>query len=183
VRLIATGTNANNTPFERGTSLVFQIASSRAVLNGLYRDLPQRSSPGSQNYHVLQVNVGIDVSINGNLGLAGDLVDAMGNFVAHSNTASEVSAGQHSLTLHFSAEDIYASERNGPYTLTHLLFTDLGGTLLPIRQADNVYTTAVYDYRQFGLEKLYIPLLLKNYTLGGRPIISTTLSNVLPGAK
>jgi hypothetical protein len=64
--------------------------------------------------------------------------------------------------LRFEGVDIYASQHNGPYRLTHLLLTDQSGATLVIGEAQDVYTTTAYDYHRFigPLDsKLYLPLV------------------------
>ena len=162
VRLVATGTTADQIPFERGTSLVFQISSGSVALSSIYSDAPQPRSAGSSLYQALLVMAGIEVTVGGEVGLSADLVDAEGQFVAHTLTIEEVAAGSGSLTLRFDGDDIYASQRNGPYTLTNLLLTDHRGVPLVLAEAEDVYTTAAYDYRSFDREKVYLPLVLRN---------------------
>jgi len=109
------------------------------------------------------VTAGINSATSGKVGLSADLVDADGNFVAHSLIIEDVTAGAGTLTLSFDADDIYASRRNGPYTLTNLLLTDRRGATLAVAEAESVYTTAAYDYRFFGSGEVYLPLVLKNH--------------------
>ena len=163
VRLVATGTTAGQIPFERGTSLVFQISSGSVALSGVYSDAPQPRSAGSSLYQALLVTAGVEVTLGGEVGLSADLVDAEGQFVAHALTIEEVAAGSGSLTLRFDGDDIYASQRSGPYTLTNLLLTDHRGVPLVLAEAEDVYTTAAYDYRSFDRERICLPLVL-----GGR---------------
>ncbi|PKO20485.1 MAG: hypothetical protein CVU38_19825, partial [Chloroflexi bacterium HGW-Chloroflexi-1] len=162
VRLVATGITAGQIPFERGTSLVFQISSGSVALSGVYSDVPQPRSAGSSSYQALLVTAGIEVTVGGEVGLSADLVDAEGQFVAHALTIEEVAAGNGSSTLRFDGDDIYASQRSGPYTLTNLLLTDHRGVPLVLAEAEDVYTTAAYDYRSFDREKIYLPLVLGN---------------------
>ena len=163
VRLVATGNTAEGSPFERGLNLAFQISPGSVALTGIYSDTPEPRLAGSSFYKALLVTAGINSAISGTVGLSADLVDADGNFVAHSLTIEEVTAGAGTLTLRFDADDIYASRRNGPYTLTNLLLTDRRGATLVVAEAESVYTTAAYDYRFFGNGEVYLPLVLKNH--------------------
>ncbi len=163
VRLVATGTTAGDVPFERGLSLAFQIASNTVTLSGVYSDTPQPRSPGSSLYEALTVTAGINAIISGTVSLSADLVDADGNFVAHSFTIEDVATGAGTLALRFDGDDIYASQRNGRYTLTNLLLTDRRGAALVVAEAENVYTTAAYDYLSFASANIYLPLILRNH--------------------
>jgi len=122
VRLVATGTTASSLSFERGTSLVFQISPNTFILNNTYSDA--LAAPD------LNVTVGINAAVSGKVGLSADLVDGSGNFVAHALTIQDVVAGTTTLTLQFNGADIFASQRNGPYTLTNVLLTDESGATL-----------------------------------------------------
>lgn len=162
VRLVATGTTAGSTPFERGRNLLFQISPNSVALTGVYSDTPQPRSPGSSFYEALSVTVGINAAISGTVGLSADLVDATGDFVAHSLTIQDVITGTGTLTLRFDGDDIYASRRDGPYTLTSLLLTDRRAATLVVVEAENVYTTAAYDHLSFGTGEIYLPLVMHN---------------------
>lgn len=162
VRLVATGATAGSAPFERGTNLLFQISPNSVALTGVYSDTPQPRSPGSSFYETLSVTVGITAAVSGTVGLSVDLVDATGDFVAHSLTIQDVITGTDTLTLRFDGDDIYDSRRNGPYTLTSLLLTDRRAATLVVAEAENVYTTAVYGYHSFGTGEIYLPLVMHN---------------------
>jgi hypothetical protein len=159
VRLRATGTNTNGKPFERGTSLAFQIAPDTVTLNGSYGDTPEPRWSGATIYDALAVNVGIDVSAAGAYGISADLVDVNGHQVAHASTITDLPSGVESLTLRFRGSDIHASQRNGPYRLTNLLLSDHGGAALVVQEAINVYTTAGYRFRDFRQGDLFLPLV------------------------
>jgi len=162
VRLVATGTTADSVPFERGLSLTFQISSNIVTLSGAYSDTPQPRSLGSSFYEALTITAGINAIISGTVGLSADMIDVGGNFVAHSFAIEDVTTGAGTLALRFDGDDIYVSHRNGPYTLTNLLLTDRRRAALVIAEAENVYTTAAYDYLSFASPRIYLPLILRN---------------------
>ncbi len=172
MRLRATGVNINGRAFERGTNLAFQISPNTVVLNGVYSDTPEPRWPGARVYDALTIVVGVNVSVAGTYGVSADLVDGAGNPVAHANILSELSSGPGILPLRFSGADIYASQRNGRYILTNLLLTDHNGATLVAREAQNVYTTAAYQYRDFRTGDQWVPLLFK--APGGAPPATAT---------
>jgi pimeloyl-ACP methyl ester carboxylesterase len=161
VRLVATGVTASGVSFERGKNLVFQISPNSISLNDAYSDAPQPRASNPSLYEALNVTVGINAAVSGRFGLSADLMDASGNFVAHSLTIENINPGPGILTLRFEGNDIYASGRNGPYTLTNLLLTDQRNTTLAVVEAMNVYTTAAYDYRNFVTTSIYLPIIVK----------------------
>jgi hypothetical protein len=142
VQFAVSGAKADSQPFELGANLIFQISPNTFALNGAFADIPVL-------YQFLDIAVGIDAAADGRVGLSADLVDESGNFVAYALTIQDVTAGASTLTLRFKGTDIFASHRNGPYTLTHVLVTDENGAALVTQQAEAVYTTADYPYTQF----------------------------------
>ena len=70
-------------------------------------------------------------------------------------------AKQPCLPLRFNGTDIFASQRNGPYTLTNVLLTDESGATLVTQQAQAVYITAPYLYTDFAPNRIYLPLILR----------------------
>jgi len=151
--------SAAGQPFERSLNMVFQIAPQTIALSGVYQEAPQAISPGGSFYRSLVITATASVVISGTYGLSADLVDGTGAPVAHSTTLANLTGGTDKLRLVFAAAEIYAVAANGPYTLTNLLLTDQSGALLPVAEAQNVYTTASYQYRQFGSGKTFIPLV------------------------
>jgi hypothetical protein len=161
VHLVASGTTASSLSFERGTSLAFQISPNTFILNNNYADTPALY-PGLSAYQFLNVTVGVNATVNGKVGLSADLVDGSSNFVAHALTMQDVTAGTTTLTLQFNGTDIFASQHNGPYTLTNVLLTDESGATLVTQQAQAVYTTAPYLYMDFAASNnLFLPLVLR----------------------
>jgi hypothetical protein len=158
VQFAVSGITADSQPFERGTNLVFQISPETFALNHTYADNPVPYS-GLSAYQFLDVAVGIDAAIDGKVGLSADLVDGSGNFVAHTLAIQDVTAGAPTLTLRFDGTDIFASQHDGPYTLTNILLTDESGATLVTQQAQAVYTTASYLYTDFAPNQIYLPLV------------------------
>ena len=161
VRLVATGTTASSLPFERGMSLVFQISPKTFSLKNIYTDTPLLY-PGLSHYQYLNVTASINATISGKVGLSADLVDGNENFVAHGLTIQDVAAGTSILTLQFSGTDIFASQHNGPYTLTNILLTDESGTILVTQQAQSVYVTAPYLYTDFDIFPPNVTSIIRN---------------------
>lgn len=161
VRLTATGATSSGGPFERGSSLAFQVSPDSATLNGIYSDTPLPRSPGSSFYDALSITVGVNTVVSSTFALSANLVDPDDNPVAHSLTYQDIITGANTITLRFDGDDIYASQQNGPYTLTNLLLTDQRGATLVVFDAEDVYTTATYNYQDFGEGRIYLPLVLR----------------------
>ena len=173
VRLVAAGIKANGAAFERGVNLAFQISPNTVALNGIYGDAPDPDSAGVPHYKALTVTVGVDVNVAGAYGVSAEIVDAAGVLIAHASGVADLAIGKGSLILRFNGADIFASQRDGPYTLTNLLLTDHNGAALVAQEAQNVYTTAAYSYRDFGTNQVYLPLVLKH---SGSPSVEPTPS-------
>ncbi|MCL4487778.1 MAG: alpha/beta fold hydrolase [Chloroflexi bacterium] len=162
VFLMAQGVSAGGTPFKKATNVLFQIASSLGSFTGSYSDAPQARSTSSSLYAALQVNVGISSPTGGQVGLTADITDMAGNFVAHSSTISTVPPGASTLSLSFDGDEIFQSQRDGPYRLTNLLLTDERGVSLVVSYIMNAYTTSTYSFRSFASQTAYfLPLVLK----------------------
>jgi len=151
--------SAAGQPFELSLNTVFQIAPQTIALSGIYQESPQPISPGGFFYKSLAITATASAHISGTYGLSADLVTGTGAQVAHSTTLVNLTGGTGELRLVFAAPEIYAAAANGPYTLTNLLLTDQSGALLPVAEAQNVYKTTAYQYRQFGSGKTFIPLV------------------------
>jgi hypothetical protein len=141
--------------------LAFQISPNTVALNGSYSDTPEPRWPGASIYQALNVSVGVNVNTAGSYGLSAELVDAAGNPVADTNVISDLTSGARALVLRFDGADIYESQRDGPYRLTGLLLTDHNGATLVVQEAQNVYTTAAYRYRDFRTGDLFLPVIMR----------------------
>lgn len=137
-------------PFERGALLMAQITTRAVSLNGGYTDQAEPAPGNPSRKQALRVDVRVNSTFSGQVGVAADLVDGVGNFVAHAVTVQTVTSGASTLALRFSADQIFAAHVNGPYTLTHLLLVDQRSAPIVAARADNVYQTAAYDYRVFA---------------------------------
>ena len=148
VRVSASGTTASSLPFERETSLSFQISPGTFTLNNQFAENAVLY-PGLSRYEYLTVSVGVNATSGGKVGISADLVDGNGEFVAHSLAVQNTGVGSTTLELQFNGSDIFASRRNGPYTLTNITLTDENTTTLIVQEAQSVYDTLSYLYTDF----------------------------------
>ena len=79
---------------------------------------------------------------------------AGGQYIATAQTYTNAVTGTQALTLRFVGTDIYTARQDGPYVLTNLTLNDLSYGNIPVFTAQDVYTTAAYDYRRFNVIKL-----------------------------
>jgi hypothetical protein len=161
VQVIARGTTAAGLSFEQGRGLAFQIAPEMLVLSGAYYETPEPWLPGGSLYRALMVDVGVDVTASGRVGLSADLVDSTGEVVAHALARADVDPSTNTLTLRFDGTEIYGSKRDGPYMLTNVLVTNEDSSTLVMLEAQDVYTTRAYAYRDFRTGEMYLPVLFK----------------------
>jgi hypothetical protein len=158
VRIQANGALPGGLTYARETAFLFQISpSSIALGGGISQALPPRW-PGSGLYAAVELTLGVNVTAPGRYALSGSLVDGQGNFVAHSLVEADLSAGARSLTLRFAGEQIYRSQRDGPYTLTDVLLVDQRLVPLVVSYQQDLYTTGLLDYHDFRPAQVFLPL-------------------------
>lgn len=163
VDISATGVTSGGAAFERGATTLFQIAPNTIELIGSYSETPEPRPANPSLYDALNVHLNVSATVSGTFGLSADLLAADGTFVAHGLILQDLVVGSQTMTLRFAGSDIFASGQNGPYTLTNLLLTDNRGAALAVTEAENVYTTAAYEYAQFGEgPKVYLPLIVSD---------------------
>ena len=150
VHVQASGINAKGAPFARADDLLFQVSPHSARFNAIYTETPEPRTEDPTLYSALTVTVGIDSTIDGQIGLSGDLVDGDGAFIAHSIALKAAIPGANTLALRFEGSEIFAAEKNGPYHLTNLLLSDEREAPLVIAEALDAFSTAAYDYRTFA---------------------------------
>jgi formylglycine-generating enzyme required for sulfatase activity/pimeloyl-ACP methyl ester carboxylesterase len=155
----ATGQTTGGIDFQRGANQLFQISPDTIALADSYTEFAEPRSPGAYFYETLVITAGVTVQSGGLFGLSGDLVDGDGNFIAHTQANAQLSAGPGAISLHFPGDEIYHAQKNGPYTLTNLLLLDENNATLFVAQAQQVYSTAAYDYRRFGPGEVYLPMV------------------------
>ena len=160
-RASAEGT-VDDEPFRREAQGIFIVASQAASLSGSYADYPVDEDDDGR-YEWLALDVGVDANRAGDYTLSAQLVGDDGTLVSHVLTYTTFITGTQAITVFFDGEDILRSGLDGPYTVTEVYLMDDLGASIPADIEMDVWTTAAYDYRQFGtLEKIYLPLILKN---------------------
>jgi hypothetical protein len=107
--------------------------------------------------------VGLASAVSGTFSLSADLEDPFGSFVAHALTYTLLVTGTQMVALRFDGSDIFASQRDGPYTLTNVWLVDNRAAAVPVETAKAVYTTNIYRYRDFGKRHIYLPVILRNH--------------------
>ncbi|MFZ6028168.1 MAG: cadherin-like domain-containing protein [Chloroflexota bacterium] len=153
ISFFAEGTTAGGIAFNREISQLFTVSPQSFSLSGSYSDGPEVQAENPAMYQALAISVGVNSTISGTVMLSADLVDAEGNFVAHTNRMQDSQPGENMLTLRFNGADIYASQRNGPYTLTHILLSDMTELSVTTAESDDVYVTAPYLWQDFEIPR------------------------------
>ena len=159
VKMTASGATGTGAPFERETSLAFQIKPATVSLGSAFTETLIPRSPGSSFYTALDIGVSIVANATGKVGLAADLVDATGKRVARAIASQDVSPGSSVMVLRFAGRDIHNARLDGPYRLTNLVLVDQSAASLILDQAQNVYTTGSYSHKIFGEGVTYLPLI------------------------
>lgn len=158
VSIRANGTVGDGSPIEREALQIYQISPQSILLTNSYHDIPK---PGLSHYEGITITVGVNVVLSSTFGLSADLVDSQGNFVAHSLSIKNLATGATTIQLFFEGSDIFASQKNGPYTLTNLLLTDKSGATLVVAEESDVYLTSPYTYSDFGSLNIYLPIVVR----------------------
>ncbi len=103
-------------------------------------------SDGNNRYEVLQLDVGVSVTIGGNFTIQGILNDTTGSqFITNSSTSFNASPGAYTANLTFNGSDIFQSRTDGPYNISLTLFNDTG-----VPKSNDTHMTAAYSYLDFA---------------------------------
>ncbi len=152
VTFTATGDDGS-TAFTRQVYVLLAIASHAAQLADAYTDgLEDRNGDGFDD--ALALDVGVTATQVGTYTLSADLVTAE-QTVAHAVHYAILESGTQTITLYFDGSDIYRSRVSGPYTVTHLYLVDLDAGGILAEAADDVWVTAAYDWRDFGVKAAF----------------------------
>ncbi|MBI3240823.1 MAG: carboxypeptidase regulatory-like domain-containing protein [Chloroflexi bacterium] len=162
--VIAEGSDAG-TAYARQVDSLIAVAPQTVQLVGSYSDSPVNAD-GNDKYERLDVGVGLNALQAGSYLLSADLVSGT-TVVAHSVTSTTLPLGNSFITLPFSGDEIGQSGKNGPYKLTNLTIADQQNAGVPtIWQAQNLWTTAAYNFQNFAAH-CYTLALAANPPIGG----------------
>ena len=147
LRVTAEGSDGG-TPFNRQVDRLLTVASQAVQLTGTYGDRAQ-DADGDGRYEALIVDVEVLASA-GDFSFSANLVDGVGEFIAHTISQITLIESTQSVPLRFNGDLIHDRGRDGPFTVTDLLIGDLQNVGIPSVIADDVWTTAAYDHTEFG---------------------------------
>ena len=147
LRVTAEGSDGG-TPFNRQVDRLLTVGSGAVQLIGPHGDRPEEAN-GDGRYEALILDVGILAS-DGSFAFSADLVDGMGELLAHTMSQEALLAGTQSVALRFDGDLIHDGGRDGPFVLTNLIIADLQTAGVPTVMAEDVWTTAAYDHTEFG---------------------------------
>ncbi|MCQ3952231.1 MAG: hypothetical protein DPW15_02975 [Chloroflexi bacterium] len=157
----ATG-SFNNQTFTRNAIGYFVIAPSTAKFVDPFSDSGiDENNDGSYEY--LEIQTPLTVAQAGNYVISGDLY-AGDIFIAPATIRQSFEAGSQIAKMRFDGEAIYASQKDGAYTVRNILLLDETEIPLLIEERPP-YTTAVYPYRDFGPKDLGLPKITSSTTL------------------
>jgi Tol biopolymer transport system component/pimeloyl-ACP methyl ester carboxylesterase len=159
--VVTAGGDDDGTPFTRQVDRLLAVAPHSAQLADSYRDWP-KDKDGDGFHDTLALDIGVAVTQVGTYTLSADLVTE-GQTVTHAGQYTNLTLGTHTVTLRFDGWDIRRSRLSGPYTVTNVYLVDVGVGGIPAQIAEDVWTTAAYDWRDFGFDNQYLPLVLKNH--------------------
>ncbi len=159
--VVAAGGDDGGMPFTRQVDKLLAVAPHSAQLAASYRDWSE-DKDGDGFHDTLALDVDVDVTQVGTYTLSADLVTE-GQTVAHAGQYINLTLGTRTVTLRFDGWDIRRSRLSGPYTVTNVYLVDVGAGGIPAQIAEDVWTVAAYDWRDFGFDNQYLPLVLKNH--------------------
>lgn len=165
--ILAEGTYSGK-PYQRHATAFFDVAPRSVALTGSYTDRGMDRN-GDGKFESLEVTVGLRVNRPGVYGVAGELYRDS-TFIGTTYFESALGSGTQRLAFEFSAEDILAAQRNGPYTVRNIMLTDENDITLLVEVADFVHTTAAYAVTDFSSASRIVQL----------PVILNSSSNQPP---
>ena len=147
--VVASGSTTSGHSFTRSDSLEVSVSVSTSQLNDSYADHGV-DTDGNGLYNQLVIEVGVDVSTDGEYALSGSLVDSSGIVIEQTSTQASLVGGSQIMSLVFDGNLIGQHYVDGPYYLKDLSLADeMGvGPVLLDHRAD-AYTTSFYAYTEF----------------------------------
>jgi pimeloyl-ACP methyl ester carboxylesterase len=144
------GQRADGTAFERGGREYIQLQSQVLQLGTGHTDraIPRTEAPGLHSALAVTLKVRSDSA--GDMGVYAELTAADGSVVARTHTSVTAQAGANSVELRFRAEDLYLSQKDGPYTLRNVRLVDEREAPLLAQEVALAHTTQAYAYRSFA---------------------------------
>jgi pimeloyl-ACP methyl ester carboxylesterase len=136
------------TPFTRQVDRILAIASQVTQLSNSYADRAV-DSDGDGRYEALALDLGVTAAQAGDYTISAKLTSG-GQTVANAVTYTTLTTGTQTVTLRYDGDAIRASTLDGPYTVTDLMITDLQNGAIPSVTAADVWTTAAYEWADFG---------------------------------
>ena len=146
---VASGSTTSGHSFTRSDSLGVSVSTSTSQLNDSYVDYGVDTN-GNGLYDQLVIDVGIDVSTDGEYLLSGGLVDSSGIVIEQTSTQASLVGGSQIMSLVFDGNLIGQHYVDGPYYLKDLALadeTEVGPVLLGHRV--DAYTTSFYAHTEF----------------------------------
>jgi hypothetical protein len=145
-----TGVLADGTGFERSGREYLMVQSTALRLGNGHSDraLPRAGAPGLNA--ALAVSLRVNSNYVGEVGVSAELVGASGNVVAQTLTSVSAQLGDNDVELRFRAEDLYAGQEDGPYTVRNVRLLDNRGAPVLGQEVEFAHTTAAYAFRSFA---------------------------------
>jgi hypothetical protein len=146
---VASGSTTSGHSFTRSDSLEVSVSASTSQLNDSYADHGV-DTDGNGLYNHLVIEVGVDVSTDGEYALSGSLVDSSGIVIERTSTQAILVGGSQIMPLVFDGNLIGQHYVDGPYYLKDLSIADetgVGPVLLDHKV--DAYTTSFYAHTEF----------------------------------
>lgn len=148
LRVTAQGEDVGIT-FGRQADRLLTVASPEVELTGNYTDYAEDTDSDGR-YEALLVDVEVSAIGTGEFTFSANLVTEDEQFIAHTITQTTLITGTQTVPLRFDGQLIHDGDRDGPFTMTNLIISDLQNAGIPCVIADAVWITAAYDHTKFG---------------------------------
>ena len=170
--ITATGTKDGKT-YQRQRHQILRISSFATLLTNSFAEHPV-DADGNGKYEALEIAVGVKLLAGNEVSLSGDLINNLGQKIAHTAIQQSLTAGTHNLSLVFSGDDIRANGKNGPFSLTNLSLTLPNLGTIASASIPSAWATSALKATDFAATCYSVTLSLE-------PVMSgIVLPNILP---
>jgi hypothetical protein len=138
-------------PYTTGAYASSAFEPTAAGFNNTYGAVTQDTG-GDGLFDLLNISVGVNAQAAGTYTLYGELYGTQ--VIGTASAAQTLTAGNNTVTLSFSGQQIYFSKQNGPYLLKNLRIKNALDVQTDFIK--NAYTTSAYSYTLFQHGSLYI---------------------------
>ena len=155
-RMLVTTDRTGAGAFSREDALIFSVSSSLSEFNGSFGDRGS-DTDGDGLFNELILEVGVDVTEDGEYRVTGVLVDNTGNPIEQASVEATLAAGDHTFFLSFDGFRIFQNRVDGPFTLEQLSLVELTeDNSIIVDFLSAAHTTAAFNFRDFQRSAIFL---------------------------